>query len=333
MPAMDVFNSDAFSMRSLTAAINVPQYAPTRIAELGIFEEQGVTTNKVSVERLAQPVSLVQSTTRGGAPAEVANPMRTMYDLNTVRVALGDTIYADEILGVRNFGSEDQMQSLAEEVNRRNQAMAANIAATIEFQRFSALKGNTLDGDGTISLVDTSQVFGMSDGSQIIIDTDGSGAPLRTAVSSVIRAIESGLDGRPYSSIHAFVDAAFFDNLLAHAEIRDSWKYTQGAALRERTAGRFIDFAGVMFEEYRPLAGTTPLSTGTGIAFPIGAGIFQTRFGPSDSWEAVGTMGLPMYARQYADVEGDRWRRLEVQTNVLNVCTDSSCVIPLDDGQ
>jgi hypothetical protein len=330
MPAMDVFNGDGFSMRSLTAAINVPQYAPTRIAELGIFEEQGVTTNKVSVERLAQPVSLVQSTSRGGAPAEVANPMRTMYDLNTVRVALGDTIYADEIQGIRNFGSESMVQSLAEEVNRRNQAMAANVAATIEYQRFTALQGNTKDADGT-SLVNTNSVFGTTNGSSVEIDTNSTG--LRTDVSTVIRAIESGLDGRPYTSIHAFVDAAFFDNLMDNDEIKDSWKYTQGAALRDRTAGRTLDFAGILFEEYRPLAGSNPLSTGTGIAFPIGSGIFQTRFGPSDSWDAVNTMGLPMYARQYADVEGDRFRRLEVQTNVLNVCTDSSCVIPLDDGQ
>lgn len=329
MPAMDVFNSDAFSMRSLTAAINVPQYAPTRIAELGIFEEQGVTTNKVSVERLAQPVALVQSTTRGGAPSEIANPMRTMYDLNTVRIALGDTVMADEVQGIRGFGTENQAQSLAEEVNRRNQAMAANIAATIEYQRFTALQGNTKDADGT-SLVSTNGVFGTTDASSVEIDTDGT--KLRTDVSTVIRTIESGLDGRPYSGIHAFVDATFFDGLMDNDEIRDSWKYTQGAALRERTAGRTLDFGGIMFEEYRPLAGSNPLGTGKGIAFPLGSGIFQTRFGPSDSYDTVNTVGLPMYARQYADVEGDRFRRLEVQTNVLNVCVDSTCVVPLDDG-
>ena len=324
MPSMDVFSGDAFSMRTLTAAINVPQFSPSRIAELGIFEERGVTTTKVSVERLAQSVALVQSTTRGGPPAEVASPMRTLYDLNTVRVALTDTVYADEVQGIREFGSSDQVQGLAAEVNRRNQAMAANIAATIEYQRFTALKGDTLDANGD-SLVDTSTVFGTTDGSEATL----AGTDIRNDCSDVIRAIETALAGRPYSSIHCFCDATLFDSLMDNSAIVDSFKYVQGSALRERTAGRSLDFAGIRFEEYRPLSGTTPLASGTGIAFPIGSGIFQTRFAPSDSWDVVNTMGLPLYARTYPDVEGDRYQRLEVQTNVLNVNVDSSCCIPV----
>jgi len=329
MASMDVFGADGFSLRALTAAINVPQYSPSRIAELGVFEEMGTTTTRVSVERLAQPVSLVQSTSRGGAPGEVANPMRTLYDLNTVRVALSDTISADELQGIRAFGTDSDVEALMNEVNRRNQALAANIAATIEYQRFTALQGDTKDADGT-SLVDTSSVFGTTDGSEVEVNCDGT--LLRTDVSTAIRAIESALDGRPYTSIHAFVDATFFDNLMDNVEIRDSWKYTQGAALRDRTAGRSLDFAGILFEEYRPLSGSNPLGTGKGIAFPIGSGIFQTRFAPADYNDTVNTMGLPLYARTFPDPDGNRWQRLEVQTNVLNVCVDSSCVVPLDDG-
>ena len=74
------------------------------------------------------------------------------------------------------------------------------------------------------------------------------------------------------------------------------------------------------------------LGTGKGIAFPIGSSVFQTRFAPSDSWDTVGTTGIPLYARTYPDVEGDRYQRLEVQTNVLNINTDPACVVGLDDG-
>lgn len=332
MASMDVFSGDAFSMRSLTAAVNVPQFSPSRIAELGVFTEMGVTTTKVSVERLSNAVALVQSTTRGGAPAEVASDMRSLYDLNTVRVALSDTISADETQGVRSFGSETEAQTLASEVNRRNQALAANIAATIEYQRFTALQGVTKDANGA-TLVDTHTVFGTGSVATQEIDTNSTiGGELRSQTSATIRAIESGLGGRPYSRIHAFVDATFFDNMMQNAEVIDSFKYVQGSALRERTSGRSLDFAGITYEEYRPLSGSNPLATGKGIAFPIGSGIFVTRFAPADYNDTVNTVGLPLYARMFSDPDGNRWQRLEVQTNVLNVNVDSSCVVTLDDG-
>ena len=197
MASMDVFSGDAFSLRTLTAAVNVPQYAPSRIAELGVFEEQAVTTTKVSVERLAQPISLVTSTTRGGPASEVASPLRTLYDLNTVRVALSDKITADETQGIRAFGTDSEVVSLQAEVNRRNQALAANISATMEYQRLSALQGVTKDGDGS-TLVDTNAVFGTGAVGSSTIDCDGTAGTLRGAVSSAIRTIEAGLDGRPY---------------------------------------------------------------------------------------------------------------------------------------
>ena len=332
MAGMDVFSGDGFSLRELTAAVNVPEYSPTRIAELGIFQESGVTTPRVSVERLTNDVALVQSTSRGGAPAEVASDLRTLYDLNTVRIALSDTIHADEILGIRSFGSDSEQKTLQDEVNRRNQALAANIAATIEYQRFTAIMGATLDANGA-TLYDSSTVFGISDNSEATVDTNGSAGVLRSNVSAAIRTMEAGLKGRPYTRAMAFVDAAFFDNLVAHEDIRNSFQYVDGAQLRERTAGRSIDFGGVTFEEYRPLAGSNPLGTGKGILFPLGSSVFQSRFAPADHAAAIGSVGLPMYARTFPDHDGDRWVRLEVQSNTLNINTDPACVVALDDGQ
>ena len=173
-------------------------------------------------------------------------------------------------------------------------------------------------------------MFGISDQSEATIDTDGTG--LREDASTVIRTIETALAGRPYSAIHAFVDATFFDGLMGNSEIVASFQYQQGAALRERTAGRSLDFAGITFEEYRPLAGSNPLGTGKGIAFPIGSGIFQTRFAPADYSDTFNTTGLPLYARTFPDMDGNRFQRLEVQTNVLNINVDPGCVVGLDDG-
>ena len=44
MPAPNVHIEDAFSLESLTAAVNAVPYRPGQISATGIFEEDSVTT-------------------------------------------------------------------------------------------------------------------------------------------------------------------------------------------------------------------------------------------------------------------------------------------------
>lgn len=328
MSTMDVFSGDAFSMRTLTAAVNATPYVPGRIAELGIFEERGVPSTKVSVERLAESIALVPTTPRGAPPTAHTSTLRTLYDLNTSRIALSDTIYADEVAGIRQFGSETAMQSLASEVQVRNDLMARKIAATIEYQQFTALEGVTRDSAGN-TLVDSGALFAGSVPSAKNMGLGSTG--IRSNCSTIIRSIEDALGGRPYTSIHAFVDDTFMDNLMANSEVVDTYKYTEGSALREQTARRSVQFGGITFEEYRP-GPTDGLGAGEGIAFPIGAGIFQQRYAPADYADTVNSIGIPVYARTFPDAMGNRYQVLEVQSNTLSVCVEPAAVYPLDDG-
>jgi hypothetical protein len=68
MPALDIFSSSAFSMVSLTDAINKMPYVPGRIGQLGLFREQGVSTTSVMIEEREGSLTLVETTSRG-APA------------------------------------------------------------------------------------------------------------------------------------------------------------------------------------------------------------------------------------------------------------------------
>ena len=58
MAHLDIFKDDAFSMQSLTKAINEQPYVPGRIGALGLFSEEGVNTTSVSVEKLGETLSL-----------------------------------------------------------------------------------------------------------------------------------------------------------------------------------------------------------------------------------------------------------------------------------
>ena len=77
MPTLDVFNQDAFSLMSLTAAINKAPYKPSRIGQLGLFGEQRISTTQVMVEERDGLLSLIPTTPRGGPADSIGAMPRT----------------------------------------------------------------------------------------------------------------------------------------------------------------------------------------------------------------------------------------------------------------
>ena len=332
MAHMDIFGSSAFNMMSLTAALLDVPYVPGRLGQLGVYEENSVATTSVSIEKDALTLALVPTTRRGSDPTPNVPGLRSLRNVNQVRLAMRDRIMADEIQNVRAFGSETALKAMQSEVNRRLGDLARKLDATLEWHRMGALKGILYDSDGTTALLNMYTLFG---GSQTVRDFDldntspVSGA-VRTSCSVVIRAIEDELGALGYTSIHALCGTTFWDQLVAHKEVRETFLYQQGAALRERSARREVFYGGITFEEYRGnVSGQAFVAAGDAYIFPIGAaGCFLTRFGPADYMDSVNTMGLPRYARQYADPTGaDRFRDLEAQTNVIHLNTRPKVVV------
>lgn len=325
MASMDIFTSNAFSMVSLTAALNDVPHIPGRLGQMGLFEEAGVATTTVAIENQANTLALVPTTPRGAPPTQNTPDRRTLRNLDVVRLAMSDNIMADEVQSIRAFGSEDSTKTLQSEVTRRQARIAQLFDATLEHFRIGAIKGIVVDSDGTTQLHNLFTIFGVAAQTEVGFDlaaaSPASGA-LRTDCSAVIRTIEDELGGLPYSGIHAMCSATFFDALIAHTETRESFVHQEGFRLRERTARRELFFGGITFEEYRGKVGAIDyIADDKCRIFPTGVpGNFITRFGPADYNDTVNTIGLPRYARTFADPKG-RFQELEVQSNPLVICT------------
>ena len=103
MPALDIFSSSAFSMVSLTDAINKMPYVPGRTlgsgprAQLGLFREQGVSTTSVMIEEREGSLNLVETTARGAPAIQNTTNKRKARSLVVPHIALEDTILADEV--------------------------------------------------------------------------------------------------------------------------------------------------------------------------------------------------------------------------------------------
>ena len=67
MADIAIFEDDAFSVSSLTAAINEQEYLPGRISSLGLFREEGISTLTVQIEKDGDTLPTKALSARSGA--------------------------------------------------------------------------------------------------------------------------------------------------------------------------------------------------------------------------------------------------------------------------
>lgn len=161
MADIEIFNDDAFSVSSLTAAINEQEYLPGRISSLGLFQEEGITTLTVQIEKDGDTIALVPAGERGTSGLVVGGSKRNLIPFNTVHLPQRFAIKADEIQGIR-AGTRSELQSVQDVVNKRLAKCRRQLDVTHEFQRMGALNGQILDADGKTVLLDIYKTFGVS---------------------------------------------------------------------------------------------------------------------------------------------------------------------------
>lgn len=326
-PSMDVFEGSAFNTRTLTAAINEVPYVPGQVSSLGIFDEGRVSTTRVMVERKGAALAIVPTTPRGGPGTPIAADKRSMVSLEIPHLQVDDGITADEIQGVREFGSENSLRTMQSIMAERERKMALALDLTAEYHRIGALKGIVLDADGTTELFDCFDLFNEAAPSVVDFDLDAASPAagvLRGKCSTVIRTIQDALQGIMFRGVHALCGSTFFDQLHAHAEWRETHIQQESRVLRAGVPYTQIEFGGITFEEYRgPTSGPAFIAAGDARFFPVGVpSLFITRFAPADYEDTVNTLGLPRYMDQRPDPSAPRKRRiLEAQSNPLNICT------------
>ena len=327
MPALDIFSNNAFSLVSLTDAINKVPFVPGRIGQLGLFDETGVSTTTVVIEEREGSLTLIETTPRGAPAAQNQHNKRKARSLVVPHIALEDTILADEVQNVRAFGSESMLDGVQNVVSFRLAEMARKHDATLEHLRIGAIKGQILDADGTTVLYDLFNQFGVSQYTEIDFDLDNA-SPASGAVKKkchdVKRKIEDELGAAPYDHIHAICSSSFFDDLVAHPEVTKAYdRFQESIFLRSGQARGSFEYAGIFFEEYRGKVGSEDfVADGKAHFFPVGVpGLFRQYNAPADFVETVNTIGLPRYAKQAVDDEFGRWVKLHTQSNPLPICT------------
>lgn len=327
---LDIFNSSAFSTTRLSQVVNELKFVPGRIGELGLFEASSVDTTSIAVEKSGDILSLVPPTPRGAPGTTVGKPKRDMRSLIIPHFELNASIYAEEVQNSRALGQEQALESVVQKVAQHQQQLVRSLAATEEHARMGAVQGVVTYADS--STLDLFSEFSVTQETEIDFDLDNASPAdgvLRKKCAAITRQIATILDGVPFTGIHAFCGDNFFDDLLAHKEVRETYKgWNEAQILRDgyvggnRSSYGIFEFGGIVFENYRGSVGSTSfINTDKVHLFPLGVpGLFRSVYAPADYEETVNTMGQRLYSRTWPMPNG-KGRHIDVQMNALQYCS------------
>ena len=344
MPTMDIFNDDAFSVVSLTEAINDLSFKPGRLGQMGIFAEKRISTTTAMIERQGELLRIVGPTPRGGPGNTLPKQGRSLIPLRVPHYEIEDAVNADEVQNVRAFGTESEMETVLSRVTERQSLHVDSFALTEEHARMGAIKGEILyekasDGvlyEGPLNLYTAMGMTRPADITWNFASTAADGEHLAGS-TAVIRAIGTTLGGIAMGRIHAFVGDEFYDALIGSKEVRETYKGTSQAEwLRGQKVTHGLDgaswgvfeYGGIIWENYR--GGEVMSAAGEVVSFigprearffPVGVpGLFQSIYAPADYIETVNTVARRLYTKSWPSANGKR-QELESQMNALQICT------------
>lgn len=328
MAFMDIFNDDAFSLSSLTAAINGMDFKPGRLGQLGLFQESGISTTTAVVESVNGILRLLPSSERGAPATQAVGEKRQMRSFVIPHIPHDSTVLAAEVQNVRQFGSEDAMQGVQAVLNQRLAQMNGNHEVTLEFLRMGALKGEILDGDGSTVLYNLFDEFGVTQQNHDF-KFSSTTTDVRAQAVKVRRKVDGAMGASPYSGLRAFCGADFYDGMVNHKSTKEAYqRWMDGEALRNDPKSGFR-FADISWEEYRGnVSGQDFIASNEAYLYPEGTDIFKTWFAPADFVETVNTIGLPRYAKQKV-MDFEKGVIVHTQSNPLPINLKPRAVIKL----
>ncbi len=326
MAEMTIFLNDAFRAATLTTALNRRPHKPGFLGSLGIFAPKPVRTVTVAVESRNGVLSLIKTSERGAPLAQADADKRDIRDYRTVRIAKGDTLHAHEIQGIRAWGTTSELQQVINEVAQRLSNLQDDVDLTHEHMMLGAIQGIVLDADGS-TIRNWYTEFNIPQPAEVDFELDDSSTDVRGKCTAVVRAMaRAGQGGMlPTTQVHALAGDGFYDKLIAHGHVRDTYLNQQGAIeLRDGTAFESVRFGGITFHNYRGTDDNSTVAVASGECkfFPVGGkDVFEVAQSPAETFDFVNTPGQPSYAMLIPDKDRNAWVKPEVYSYPLHICT------------
>lgn len=328
---MDIFNDDAFGLVTMTEKVEKLPTVPTFLGSLGLFGEgEGVPTDIVSIEQKGMTLELIPTSLRGTEPPMGKTDKRALRHFSIPRVAKSDQVFAREIQGVREFGTESQLMTAMRLIAQKQTKLKTEYDLTMEFHRLGALQGILLDADGSV-IYNFFNEFGISQPVEIDFDLDNanpaSGA-LSLKIAAAKRAAIRALGGAYVPGVTRFLwlcGDTFYDQFKVHPEVRETYKNWEAAAnLRNASVFDTFRFGEMEWHNYQGTDDNSTVAIGTTKCQLIVLGVpglYRRYNGPGEDLEIVNTIGRPIYSNLVRDPKRNQWVQPEIFSYPLHLCS------------
>lgn len=334
MASMDIFNDDAFSLFSMTAAVEKMPFIPSFIGSLGLFgpnDGEGVDTSIVGIESRGNTLKLIPTSQRGTEPPKGETDKRQMRNFNIPRIAKSDQIFAAEVERVRAFGTESELETVIQKVAQKQKKLLDEAALTMEFHRLGAIQGKLMDADGTSVIYNFFDEFGIPEPDEIDFDLDNvnpeEGA-LTKKIAAVKRAAIRALGDAFVPGVTQFLwlcGDTFFDQFTTHKEVRETFKNWEAAQnLRDAKVFSTFRFGEMDWHNYQGTDDNSTVAIGSTkcrLVVRNAPGLYRRYNGPGETFETVNTIGRPIYSMLVRDLQRNMWVQPEVYLYPLHICT------------
>lgn len=327
MPDMSIFNEDEFSLTSLTSLANETAPIPGQIGDMLDFEEDGITTTSIQVERAGSTLALVEPTPRGGPGEVIDHDKRGLRTFHATHLQRDEHVYAEEVQNVRAFGASTEAMQLRDLVDSKMRRHYRDFDLTDEWMKLGVISGKIVSGKGN-TVLDIYKEFDLAAPAPIELDLSDNSTKVRVFADELRTGMEDDLVSPTYGSVLAFCGVDFFRQLVDFKEVRETYLNTVAASELRGSLPDVFTYGGVTWVRYNTrkkarlaAGGNFIASDEARVVFNGVPGLYLCRFAPADYWETVNTPGLPRYMREAIEERTAKAARFEAQTNPIHLCT------------
>lgn len=232
MPTPDFFQSDAFELTQLTAAINAPvegQAVPNIVDDL--FQEEGVAVNRMYIEMESNTLSLVPARDYGSPGDPTSIDRRQVKGFDLIHLPTTGAVFASEVQGVREFGTEMGLQTIESKRNSVLAKMRQRLQATIRYHRIKALQGQIMDADGAKVLMNVFTEFGVTQQTKDFkLSTDTT--KIKLIMEQAKELAENAIgDSTSIVGWRCYAGRNWYDTFVTHPKLENAFQRWQDGAL------------------------------------------------------------------------------------------------------
>ena len=331
MITLDIFKQDAFSAVELTGFVSKQPFIPSLLRDMNLFTDKPVRTTTVWVELKDGKIALIPTSERGAPIFQNKKQKRRAVSLQTVRLAKGDKITSSELQDIRAEGEAEQLKEVQAEVTERLDILSGDMDLTTENLFLGAIQGILVDADGSTVIYNFFDEFNVTQPTELDFDLDN-GSPVTGALLKVCTGVQRSMQRAgqgaymPNTEVVAFCGDAFWDDLVAHSEVKGAYNNWVAAAAYSNDKKAFGEFywGGINWINYRGTDdnSTVAIPTDKVKFFPRGArGVFELALAPGESLDFVNTKGLHRYAMVVPDLNRNEFVDVELKSYPLPYCT------------